>query len=430
MLFSNFIIIISIKSILSSVIIPFKNNIQDNLIRNIFENLYITKITSNLKLGTPLQEIELYIQLQEDHIIVINSESEICKKKKIKKCFNSESSDTFYTKDKEEYQINLPEVESAKRSKDKLNLNSEITIKEIEFLLTNEILYQKSGILGLRMPDEKAQFNLIKQLKKNNIIDSYIFFIDFPDKNNINEGQIIIGQYPHDYNKKKYNKDNIEQRQVSYTPTKTLGQDYIFQCKKIFYGDNLIVKEQDISFIFESELFRASFKLKEILEEDFFNKYYKKNECEVKIYKESIIKNLTYIVCKNTIDISKMKPMKFQVEDFLEDIILTPEDLFFEVNNDLVFLIYFEDYWKMKWTFGYNFFRKYMVYFDQDNKMIGFYLKKKGENGISIFTIFFCIFLFGVIIFLGYNIYQLMKKRKKLKAKELIEDLMNTEEIK
>ncbi len=166
MLISNFILFISIKSILSSVIIPFKNNIQDNLIRNIFENLYITKITSNLKLGTPLQEIELYIQLQEDHIIVINSESEICKKKKIKKCFNSESSDTFYTKDKEEYQINLPEVESAKRSKDKLNLNSEITIKEIEFLLTNEILYQKSGILGLRMPDEKAQFNLIKQLKK------------------------------------------------------------------------------------------------------------------------------------------------------------------------------------------------------------------------------------------------------------------------
>ena len=62
--------------------------------------------------------------------------------------------------------------------------------------------------------------------------------------------------------------------------------------------------------------------------------------------------------------------------------------------------------------------------------MIGFYLEKKGQNGISIFTIFFCIFLFGVIIFLGYNIYQLMKKRKKLKAKELIEDLMNTEEIK
>ena len=84
MLFSNFILFISIKSILSSVIIPFKNNIQDNLIRNIFENLYITKITSNLKLGTPLQEIELYIQLQEDHIIVINSESEICKKKKLK----------------------------------------------------------------------------------------------------------------------------------------------------------------------------------------------------------------------------------------------------------------------------------------------------------------------------------------------------------
>lgn len=424
----HFILFISIKSILSSVIIPFKNYIQENLNRNIFENLYITKITSTLKIGTPLQEIELYIQLQDDNIIILNSDSKYCSSKI--KCFNSKVSETFKTNDKEEYDVNLPQVESAKRSTDKLDLNSETKINNVEFLLTNEILYKKSGILGLRMPDKKAQFNLIKQLKTKDIINSYIFFIYFPDKNNKYEGQIIIGEYPHDFNSKKYKKENMEKRQVSYTPTTTLGQDYIFECKKIFYGDELVVKEQDISFIFESELFRASFKLKEILEENFFNKYLKKNECEIKIYKETIIKNSTYIVCKNSIDISKMKPLKFQIEDYLEEIILTPEDLFLKVNNDLVFLIYFEDYWKMKWTFGYTFFRKYMVFFDQDSKMIGFYLEKKGQNGISIFTIFFCVFLFGVILFLAYNIYQLIKRKKKIKAKELIEDLLNTEEIK
>ena len=424
----HFILFISIKSILSSVIIPFKNYIQENLNRNIFENLYITKITSTLKIGTPLQEIELYIQLQDDNIIILNSDSKYCSSKI--KCFNSKVSETFKTNDKEEYDVNLPQVESAKRSTDNLDLNSETKINNLEFLLTNEILYKKSGILGLRMPDKKAQFNLIKQLKTKDIINSYIFFIYFPDKNNKYEGQIIIGEYPHDFNSKKYKKENMEKRQVSYTPTTTLGQDYIFECKKIFYGDELVVKEQDISFIFESELFRASFKLKEILEENFFNKYLKKNECEIKIYKETIIKNSTYIVCKNSIDISKMKPLKFQIEDYLEEIILTPEDLFLKVNNDLVFLIYFEDYWKMKWTFGYTFFRKYMVFFDQDSKMIGFYLEKKGQNGISIFTIFFCVFLFGVILFLAFNIYQLIKRKKKIKAKELIEDLLNTEEIK
>ena len=367
----HFILFISIKSILSSVIIPFKNYIQENLNRNIFENLYITKITSTLKIGTPLQEIELYIQLQDDNIIILNSDSKYCSSKI--KCFNSKVSETFKTNDKEEYDVNLPQVESAKRSTDNLDLNSETKINNLEFLLTNEILYKKSGILGLRMPDKKAQFNLIKQLKTKDIINSYIFFIYFPDKNNKYEGQIIIGEYPHDFNSKKYKKENMEKRQVSYTPTTTLGQDYIFECKKIFYGDELVVKEQDISFIFESELFRASFKLKEILEENFFNKYLKKNECEIKIYKETIIKNSTYIVCKNSIDISKMKPLKFQIEDYLEEIILTPEDLFLKVNNDLVFLIYFEDYWKMKWTFGYTFFRKYMFFFDQDSKMIGFY---------------------------------------------------------
>ena len=426
MIIPNLLFIISIKSILSSVIIPFKNKMQENLNKNKLENLYLTKITSNLKMGTPLQEIELYIQLQEDNIIILNSDSQYCSSKI--KCFNSGLSSTFNTPDKEEKDFNLPQIDSAKRSIDKLNLNSELTINEIEFLLTNEILYKKSGILGLRMPDANAQFNLIKQLKKKNIINSYIFFINFPDKKNFYEGEIIIGEYPHDFNSKKYKKENIEKRQVSYSPTKTLGQDYIFECKKIFYGEKLVIKEQDISFIFESVSFRASFDLKKILDEDFFNKYYKNNECEIKIYKESIIKNSTYIVCKNNIDISKMKSLKYQIEDYLEEIILTPEDLFLKIDNELYFLIYFEDYWKMKWTFGYNFFRKYMVFFDQDNKMIGFYLKKKGGNG-SFFVIFFCILLLGVIIFLAFNIYKLIKNKKKMKAKELIEDLMNTDEI-
>ena len=426
MIIPNLLFIISIKSILSSVIIPFKNKMQENLNKNKLENLYLTKITSNLKMGTPLQEIELYIQLQEDNIIILNSDSQYCSSKI--KCFNSGLSSTFNTPDKEEKDFNLPQIDSAKRSIDKLNLNSELTINEIEFLLTNEILYKKSGILGLRMPDANAQFNLIKQLKKKNIINSYIFFINFPDKKNFYEGEIIIGEHPHDFNSKKYKKENIEKRQVSYSPTKTLGQDYIFECKKIFYGEKLVIKEQDISFIFESVSFRASFDLKKILDEDFFNKYYKNNECEIKIYKESIIKNSTYIVCKNNIDISKMKSLKFQIEDYLEEIILTPEDLFLKIDNELYFLIYFEDYWKMKWTFGYNFFRKYMVFFDQDNKMIGFYLKKKGGNG-SFFVIFFCILLLGVIIFLAFNIYKLIKNKKKMKAKELIEDLMNTDEI-
>lgn len=426
MIIPNLLFIISIKSILSSVIIPFKNKMQENLNKNKLENLYLTKITSNLKMGTPLQEIELYIQLQEDNIIILNSDSQYCSSKI--KCFNSGLSSTFNTPDKEEKDFNLPQIDSAKRSIDKLNLNSELTINEIEFLLTNEILYKKSGILGLRMPDANAQFNLIKQLKKKNIINSYIFFINFPDKKNFYEGEIIIGEYPHDFNSKKYKKENIEKRQVSYSPTKTLGQDYIFECKKIFYGEKLVIKEQDISFIFESVSFRASFDLKKILDEDFFNKYYKNNECEIKIYKESIIKNSTYIVCKNNIDISKMKSLKFQIEDYLEEIILTPEDLFLKIDNELYFLIYFEDYWKMKWTFGYNFFRKYMVFFDQDNKMIGFYLKKKDGN-VSFFVIFFCILLLGVIIFLAFNIYKLIKNKKKMKAKELIEDLMNTDEI-
>lgn len=422
-MYISLFLILTIKTLKSTVIIPFKNHIEDTYNQeHLIEKLFSSNITLSINVGTPYQEIPLQILFEEDHIVLLSSESKQCKNLK---CFNYINSRTFVTNDNEEKDFHLGEVESAKRSTDTFYMNSETKIDDIEFLLTKELVYKKSGFVGFRMPDANAQYNLIKQLKSKKMINSYVFFVSFPFGNKkINEGQIIIGEYPHVYDPSKFKGKQMHTVKVSRTPSKVMGQNYVIEIKKIFYGENLIVEEQEVSFRFESEFFRATNAFKDIIEKDFFNKYFESGECQSEILKDFLIQKI-YFICKDSINIKTMKPLRFKIENYYDEFVLNPEDLFIKINNNkYIFLVYFEkDFWKMTWTFGYSFFRKYTVFFDQDNKLVGFYNDIKGSS--SIFSLLFTFFLIGVIVFLIYSIYLLLKKKKKKIAKELLEDLFS-----
>ena len=62
--------------------------------------------------------------------------------------------------------------------------------------------------------EKKKKYNFLYQLKENNIISSYTFTIKFYKEN---YGEIIIGDYPHNYN------DNFFSGDFKYT----LGE-YVF----------------------------------------------------------------------------------------------------------------------------------------------------------------------------------------------------------
>ena len=67
------------------------------------------------------------------------------------------------------------------------------------------------GLIGLTLFEKETfqeNYNLISLLKKMNITNNYIFSYEY-DNENDEEGKIIIGEYPHNYKKDKYNEDQL-----------------------------------------------------------------------------------------------------------------------------------------------------------------------------------------------------------------------------
>ena len=65
--------------------------------------------------------------------------------------------------------------------------------------------------IGLKIPkpDMKSfNYSFIRNLKLSNAIKTYNFFIEYNEEND-DEGEIIIGIEPHNYNKKKYKEDKL-----------------------------------------------------------------------------------------------------------------------------------------------------------------------------------------------------------------------------
>ena len=76
--------------------------------------------------------------------------------------------------------------------------NEKIKINDMQFLLTKISKYSSDGILGLQIYDNEAKsagYNLISQLKSRKLIKKESFFFVFDE--NSDNGELIIGDYPH-----------------------------------------------------------------------------------------------------------------------------------------------------------------------------------------------------------------------------------------
>ena len=133
----------------------------------------------------------------------------------------------------------------------------------------------------------------------------------------------------------------------------------------------------------------------------------------------------------------KFPDLIFEHKELGEKFLLTKKDLFtynmYNISDTYVyFLILFPEikdkFYPMSWILGIPFFKKYILSFNYDNKMIGYY--KKGNNTInnSIFylhkkeIVISMVFFFVIILsfFLGmFTQKKLSKNQRKEKAYEL-----------
>ena len=262
--------------------------------------------------------------------------------------------------------------------------------------------------------------NLITQLKAQKLISSYAFFVKY-NKNSEN-GKIIIGGLPHEYDS-----DNYKEKNFIYD-TISLEQDLPKWQKKIDsikYGEQTLNRSKIIEFSLDSGFIVTSTNNKKVLDEIFFE-----NQKYEKYCKEEMVEQVYVKYCEKKV-IKEFQKISFgfttAYNDNLNLMELDYNDLFIksEKNKNIY---YFQIVFKSgydDWLLGRPFFKKYPMIFDQNKKIFGFYLKDKNDGNFNkawIIVILLSIFLIGIIIFgIVFYIKYISNKRKQ-KANELIDD--------
>ena len=270
--------------------------------------------------------------------------------------------------------------------------------------------------------------NLITQLKKQNKINSYVFSIKYTNDDN---GEIIIGDLPHEYSPEKYSSKNYFFDTVSITKEPPFNWHFTYD--KCLYGEEEVDKSNMVKLSIDFGFIKGNSFLKKNLEKNFFGV----NNCNKKQINDYDIFYCTKDALKN------FKPIIFKLQSKYCPTItnanfeFTADDLFIKDNNDndkYYFQIIFNtDGLFHNWVFGKPLFKKYQMVFDQDKKTYGFYL----ENNFNIINtlpnniantstkISWILVVFLLIVSLGllYALHKLLPKiPRKLKANELEEN--------
>ena len=333
---------------------------------------------------------------------------------------------------------------------------SEITVSNYYFIYNKanksgeeeeKIEKEKEGkaciSFGLRVMCESGIFycrNVPSVLKEKQLTSSYSFnFIYHNEKEkNENDGYdafLLMGEYPHVYNKEKYHENNYRKAQASSwinEPT------WILDFYNYFYTSN----GTKISFHLTSQELRIKgvfwFHLDIIIGiKEYFNQIkkhyfdYYENECSI----NEIDYQYSVITCNKDFNTENFPTLYFYQDDHNYTFELTDKDLFQIRGDKKYFLIVFDKHSNYPWKFGKLFMQKYFFNFDLDSRIIGFYNEindsdsqkeetkdNNNSNHSALLWILWVVLLIitGVGCFLlGRIIYN---KNRKKRANELEDD--------
>ena len=402
------------------IILPFKTVnpnklIQDNYITELINN----KIYLELKIGTPYQKIPVLLKLNQIPFFITSSSYN----KNIIR-FNSSKSETYIQDSDKEYMSNNYDYNHAFLGEDIISIenisNQNSFLNRTQFFLATNLTDNNeniSGEIGLNIINQ-IYISFINQLKKKKKINDYIFSLKYTSEN---EGEFHLGNYYHFYD------DNYKERDFKSFEIGINQRGYIDQWEIYFnkiilsngnltYGDALLSYE--FGFIYGTEHYHT------LIKQIFFDNY--ENICKKIIFG----KNEFYYICDKNINLEKFPDLIF-VKDNI-NFTFTKNELWQEFENKFYFLVIFCEQPKEEWIFGKIFFKKYIIFFNLEQKIIGFYPNSNQQNSKSkdnieksnlisyllpwILVILLLIILIIVII---YFFYCLKIKNRKIRANEL-----------
>ena len=298
--------------------------------------------------------------------------------------------------------------------------------------------------LGLRIEMENSNFNnddisIIGQFKRDRVIGSYEWFLEYNSENN--NAKLIIGTTPYDYNSKKY-------KEKDYKKFNNIPRPYnSYYYWNLEFTQIYMINKNNKREVFEtriaslepsSNVIKGPSEYSQIINDTIFKELINKKKC----FEETIVTDaiITLFYCNNTDEIKKYIKERFLNIIFLErfimeEFVLTYDDLFMEKGDKLFFLVVFDlSNSKITWLLGKPFLKKYFFSYNYDKKILGYYGKikdleenenlKKGNNNLKVIIIIGLIIIFCALGFLLAKYFYMIKKKKY--AKELEEDSQYT----
>ena len=453
------------------LVIPFKNinskspqsyNLKD-ISGEDFLEFSTNKLVSSISIGTPYKTLELYLTM--DYRLFFIGKGYCLK---TAQSYYEPSISSSYNYNQKIYPNPFNDLRNMKIGKDKstlyndYNLKSNITIDNMQLYYGNiaefeDNIFDKNkvcGIMGFKFHYPKNYYGDFKGFEyalKNYCNSSWtIEFFDEKqkEKNSDYDGYIILGAGDNEYLKeiKNLNSDDIEYTYNGYS----IGSlEWLIKFQQIYFyysKDNKTTMSYDfsnIAFNFDIKYYFVTKEYFDLIKESYFNKYLTKGLCKIYSVKEFYLK-YKYILCdKNLFQEEKKNfpSLYFYHHSYNYTFELTYEDLFLEINNDILFLMFYDPWNPKIFKFGKNFLMKYNFIFQLDSKEVGFMNyekneeKKEEENEKErrqeviekkkkfeiIWIIVLSFLLVGIIIgiIIGKKIWD---KNRKKRANELLDD--------
>ena len=461
LIFLHFILINSIKEE-SMIVFPFKTislpffkdyrKDQNNDISNksynstkFFDEHYIFRILSPMKIGDPPQEIIAFINIYYEKLLIgelleipdkifdnsfyrgynyKKSSSFINLTLNNINLFNNESK-IFIGEEKIYLFTSINDIQNNKYSCfPNFRFNIEKTIE-----YNNNLLY--GLIIGLVLSDNYYESNFMRQIHDRNIISKYIVSFEFT---NNEDGMLIIGKYPHEYSPDKYSEENLKSF-YSYQPRTMYLTNFVISFNEIYSlidNEKYSLKQKSRSIlVLNSRLIIGTKEYMEFIENYFFKEYININICEKYFTNTNSLDDFIIFSCLDDekLKLSEFPNLNFNMKSENLTLELNYKDLFKNIGNNYYFLIAFEKFGGYAWRLGKPLFLKYTFVYNGDSKTIGFYLKKKlfknediikkdWKIELNIFKIIIIIILFLIFIFLIIIIsYYLGKKYNLIRKK-------------
>ena len=381
--------LILINSLNALIIIPLYRQPKILNISSSYEfinNYMPNNLYGIIKAGTPPQNIEIIIT-EEDIIFSLTKNKCLLKKY----YFNYNKSNTFNKiKESTRFYRCIEAQDTFYFNNNFENLNN-IKIENFGFVLekNNNNLNYNCAILSLnlfRYNIDNNDYNFIIQLKKLGIINNSVWTIKYlkeKDKNkNPNlEGHLIIGDYPHIYEKEK-DKYNLLNQRSSLNDMNEKGWNLLFRNITIS-NDTILTHYMKGVISFSNSYIIGTEEYKSKISNIFFRQYIEKNIC----FDDNTNSHYFLYYCKKSEfsidDINSFPDLNFFHAEFNFIFKLKGKDLFFENNKFYYFLIIFNNYNYKTWTLGKIFLNKYQLIFDHNSKKIHFYINEEEKKEIN-----------------------------------------------